>query len=162
VKVLVAAASKYGATMEIADAIAATLKEAGVDATAAKIDDVRDIAGYDAFVLGSGAYVGHWISEADDFVKRHAEELSKKPVWLFSSGPVGEPPLPGGDAVDTVHLREATSAREHRLFGGKLDRKRLNFAEKAMTLALRVPEGDFRNWDDIRAWAREIAAALSA
>lgn len=146
--------------MEIADAIAGTLRDSGLEATSMKIDDVRDIAGYDAFVLGSGACVGHWISDADDFVKRHANELSQKPVWLFSSGPVGDPLLPGGDAVDTMHLREATSAREHRLFPGKLDRKRLNFAEKAMTLALRVPEGDFRNWDDIRAWAREIGAAL--
>ena len=42
----------------------------------------------------------------------------------------------------------------------KLDRQRLSFVERALTLALRAPEGDFRDWNDIRAWARQIAAAL--
>ncbi len=57
-------------------------------------------------------------------------------------------------------LVAATGAREHRVFAGRLDRHRLGFAERAVTLALRAPEGDFRDWAAIEAWAAEIAETL--
>ena len=46
------------------------------------------------------------------------------------------------------------------MFPGRLEKKRLSFGERAIVLALRAPEGDFRDWDDIRAWAARIAAGL--
>jgi menaquinone-dependent protoporphyrinogen oxidase len=81
-------------------------------------------------------------------------------VWLFSSGPVGDPPKPTEDPVDASSLLERTGAREHHVFAGRLDRSRLSFGERAIAMALRAPEGDFRDWDDVRAWASGIADAL--
>ena len=80
--------------------------------------------------------------------------------WLFSSGPVGDPPKPEEDPVDVADLLAATAAREHRIFAGKLVRKQLSFPERAIVSALRVPEGDFRDWTEIRQWAAGIADAV--
>ena len=81
---------------------------------------------------------------------------------MFSSGPVGTPPKPEEDPVDIEEIRDITCARNHRVFAGKLVRKHLSFPERAIVLALRVPEGDFRDFTEIRAWASEIADALDS
>ena len=62
--------------------------------------------------------------------------------------------------MDVADLVAATTAREHRVFAGKLVRKQLSFPERAIVSALRVPEGDFRDWPEIRQWADDIADAL--
>jgi menaquinone-dependent protoporphyrinogen oxidase len=112
-------------------------------------------------VLGSAVYAGHWLEPARELAERHAEALAARPVWLFSSGPVGDPPKPAEEeSVDVSGILGATGARDHRVFAGKLDKGSLGFAEKAIVLALRVAEGDFRDWDAIRHCAREIAAEL--
>ena len=79
---------------------------------------------------------------------------------LFSSGPVGEPPKPADSPVDVSKILQATKARDHRIFTGKLARKHLSFPDRAMASAVRAAEGDFRNWADIRAWAAGIADTL--
>jgi menaquinone-dependent protoporphyrinogen oxidase len=158
--VLVSAASRHGATREIASAIADGLERCGVDALAVPIEHVEELEGYDAVVLGSAVYMGHWLEPAI----RLAEGVAlagPRPVWLFSSGPIGSPdPLPHDEAVDVARLLEATAAHEHRVFAGRLDRKLLKFRERAVVAALHVQEGDFRDWDAIDAWAGEIAEAL--
>jgi menaquinone-dependent protoporphyrinogen oxidase len=74
---------------------------------------------------------------------------------------VGDPPKPQEVAVDTEAMMGSTGAREHRVFVGKIEKKGLSFGDKAIAVALRVPDGDFRDWDDIRAWASEIADVLA-
>jgi menaquinone-dependent protoporphyrinogen oxidase len=158
--VLVTAASKYGATGEIAGVIGEVLTERGLDATVVPCDQVDTVDGYDAVVLGSAVYAGHWLKAARALVDRSGDELAARPVWLFSSGPIGDPPKPEEDPVDVAEILAATNAREHRVFAGKLVRKRLGFADKAIAVALRVPDGDFRDWAEIKGWAAEIAATL--
>jgi menaquinone-dependent protoporphyrinogen oxidase len=161
-RVLVSAATKYGATAEIAAAIAEVLGDHGLEATVLPPDQVEGVDGYDAVVMGSAVYAGHWLKPARELVDRLGGELAKRPVWLFSSGPVGDPPKPEEDPVDVADLLAATGAREHRIFAGKLLRKQLSFPERAIVSALRVPEGDFRNWTEIRRWAAGIADAMGA
>jgi menaquinone-dependent protoporphyrinogen oxidase len=158
-KVLVTAATKYGATGEIAQAIGEVLREHGLDTT---VDPPGDAAvdGYDAVVLGSAVYAGHWLKPARELVDRSRDALAARPVWLFSSGPVGDPPKPEEDPVDVAEIVAATAARDHRVFAGKLVRRQLGFADKAIAVALRVPDGDFRDWTEIRRWAAGIAEAL--
>jgi menaquinone-dependent protoporphyrinogen oxidase len=160
VKVLVCAASKHGATTEIAAEIGAVLSAAGVEAVVRAPDEVQTIDGYDAAVIGSAVYVGRWLEVAKTLVEHHQETLRAMPVWLFSSGPIGDPPKPVEDPVDAQPLVELVGARGHRVFAGDLDRSRLGFAERAIVAAVRAPDGDFRPWPEIEAWAREIAAAL--
>lgn len=158
-RVLVTAATKYGATGEIAQAIGQVLHERGVDTTVLPPDQVEAVDDYDAVVLGSGVYAGHWLKPAKEFVDRNSSALAARPVWLFSSGPIGDPPKPEEDPVDVAELMQTTKAREHRLFGGKLERQQLSFPEKAMMVAFRVKDGDFRDWEEIKGWAAEIAEA---
>jgi menaquinone-dependent protoporphyrinogen oxidase len=158
--VLVSAASKHGATAEIADAIARVLESRGLAVDVRGPENVTMVDGYDAVVLGSAVYAGHWMEPARQVAQTQASVLAKRPVWLFSSGPIGDPPKPDEDPVDVAALVQATGAREHRVFAGRLDKHRLGFAEKAVVLALRAPEGDFRDWDAVRAWAGGIADHL--
>jgi menaquinone-dependent protoporphyrinogen oxidase len=161
-RVLVTAATKHGATGEIAQVIGEALRERGLDPTVLEPERVDTVDGYDAVVLGSAVYAGHWLKPARELIERHAAALAGQPVWLFSSGPVGDPPKPEEDPVDVAELLAATGAREHRVFAGKLVRKQLSFPERAIASALRVPEGDFRDWTEIRQWAAQIADALGA
>jgi menaquinone-dependent protoporphyrinogen oxidase len=163
VRALVAAASRHGSTQEIAEAIGRTLEEEGIEADVWPVEEVETPAAYDAFVVGSAVYIGSWLEDAREFVDRHADTLRGRPTWLFSSGPIGDPPRPDAEhAVQVDEVLAKTGARGHRLFAGKLDKSRLGFGERAVVLAFRAAEGDFRDWDEIASWAREIAGALRA
>jgi menaquinone-dependent protoporphyrinogen oxidase len=161
-QILVTAASKHGATREMAFWIADAIRSAGVGAIAREPEEITTLDGFDAVVLGSGVYAGHWLGEATSLVDRLRPELLARPVWLFSSGPAGDPPKPEADPVDAAPVMEATRARAHRVFPGKIDRHTMGFAERAIVTALRVADGDFRPRPEIEAWAREIVASLAA
>lgn len=161
--VLVAVSSKHGGTREIARVIAEELRALGLDPDLREAGAVRDLAGYDAVVLGSAVYMGNWLPEARAFVARHGAALAGLPVWLFSSGPLGaENPQPPGDPAGGAAVLAATGARGHRVFAGRLERGDLGLGERAISRLVHAPEGDFRDWAAIRAWAREIGAALAA
>jgi menaquinone-dependent protoporphyrinogen oxidase len=161
-RVLVTAASRYGATAGIAEAIGRRLEDDRFEVDVVPIEEVEGVEGYDTVVLGSGVYAGRWLRPARRFVDEHASELASKETWLFSSGPIGDPPKPEGDAaVKLGDLVTKTGAREHRVFAGKLDKSRMTFADRAIVTAVRSPEGDFRDWEEIAEWADEIAAALN-
>ena len=87
--VLVVYASRHGATGQIAARVAVTLTAAGQPADARAAEDVGDVAGYDAFVVGASVYYGHWHKAAAEFIRAHQGPLVDRPVWLFSSGPLG-------------------------------------------------------------------------
>lgn len=93
-RILAAYASRHGATRGIAERIAAKLGQPGCDVTLLPVDDVKDVAVYDAVVVGSSVYFGMWSTSAAELVRRHAHALRHVPVWLFSSGPVGDMNLP--------------------------------------------------------------------
>lgn len=164
-KVLVAYASRYGATEEIAMVIGQALYDAGLEVDVRDVRTVEGPEGYTAVVLGSAVYAGQWQESAAKFLQKHAAELAKRPVWLFSSGPTGE-----GDAVELMkgwnfpeNLRE-TAERIHPqeivFFHGYLNLERMNLAERMLIKAMRAPTGDFRDWEQIVAWGQKVAAAL--
>jgi menaquinone-dependent protoporphyrinogen oxidase len=158
--VLVCAASKYGATSQIAQAVADVLAERGCEVTVLPPEKVGAVEEFDAVVLGSAVYMGQWMKPARELAERSAPALGGRPVWLFSSGPVGEPAKPADNPVDVTKILQASKARDHRTFTGKLIKKHLSFSDRAMASALRAQEGDFRNWAEIRDWATGIADAL--
>jgi menaquinone-dependent protoporphyrinogen oxidase len=160
-KVLVSAASKHGSTDEVARTIAEVLTESGLSAVVAAPATITSLNGFDAAVIGSAVYYGKWLDAAKTLVERHTASFDGRPVWLFSSGPLGDPAKPEGDPVDVPALMARTHARGHRVFAGRLDKGRLGLAEKVVVRGVGAAEGDFRPWAEIRAWAREIAAALT-
>jgi menaquinone-dependent protoporphyrinogen oxidase len=164
--VLVAYASKRGSTAEIADAIAEALRETGLTADCREAGDVRDLAGYDAVVLGSAVYMRRWRSHAKRFLRRHAGALAGLPVWVFSSGPVGDPEqTPDASWLEPagiVAAVERLGVREHVVFGGRVPAEPRGPIERGMAESTPPEFRDRRDWDEIRDWARGIAADLGA
>lgn len=161
-KVLVSAASRHGATAEIARRIGDVLSSAGIEADVRPPEEVASVAPYDAVVLGSGVYAGRWLGPARRFIERESAALAARPVWLFSSGPLGDPAKPAGEPEDLALLLKRTQAVDHRVFPGKIDRRDLGIAEKAIFAVVRAPEGDFRPWAAVNDWASGIARAMTA
>ena len=159
-KILVSAATKHGATDEVARTIAEVIGEAGHFTAVAAPEAVASVDAYDAVVVGSAVYYGRWMEPAIEFVRRHGAVLAERPVWLFSVGPIGDPPKPDTDPAELPEMLEVTRAREHRRFAGRLDKRGLSLGEKVIVTGLRAPEGDFRPWAEIREWAKSIADAL--
>jgi len=89
-RVLVVYASRYGATRGIAERITAALNERGHRAAMVTAGNTASVEEYDAFVVGSAVFIGRWMKEASEFVRRNSAALADKPVWLFSSGPIGQ------------------------------------------------------------------------
>ena len=175
-RVLVVYASRYGATQEIAERVAATLREQGLETTVQPAKHADDPAGYDAAVIGSAAYYFHWMKPATEFVRRNCVTLTSRPVWLFSSGPLGTEAkdAQGRDVraatepKEIAEFKETIRPRDHRVFFGALIPSKLKFAHR---LLLKLPAnrdnalfpvGDFRDWSDVEAWANRIAQALKA
>ena len=159
-RVLVTYATKHGATAEIAEAIADELQKAGLAADCRPVDEAGDLDGFDGVVLGSAVYMKRWRPEARRFLKRNARALGERPFWIFSSGPCGERPDPEwAEPARTVKRAEELGARDHVVFGGRLPLEPSNFMERAMVDSCPPESRDLRDWDEIRAWAREIGGA---
>lgn len=171
--ILVAYASKHGATQGIAEKIAETLTASGQQAYARRVQAAGPLTGYDAFVIGSAAYMGSWMKDAAEFVRRNQEIIAAKPVWLFSSGPLGTSMkdekgrdiLVASEPKEFAEFKAALKPRGVRVFFGALDAAKLSLPERAIRAlpagrAL-LPPGDFRDWKAIGAWAESIAKELA-
>ncbi|MBW5480557.1 flavodoxin domain-containing protein [Streptomyces bambusae] len=161
-RVLVAYGSKHGATAGIAAEIGKTLREDGLDAVVLPADDVDDVRGFDAVVLGGSLYAGRWSAKALHCAERNEHYLRHRPVWLFSSGPVDSsaeqheiPPVPA-----VARQMERLGAREHITFGGSLTESTPGLIAKA--LVRHGKGGDFRNPERIHTWAHHISSELAA
>ncbi|MBC6445853.1 flavodoxin domain-containing protein [Actinokineospora xionganensis] len=158
-QVLIAYASKMGSTKEIADAIGVELLKLGVSADVRDVAGVTTLKGYDTVVLGSAVYAGRWRPEASRFVKRNAPGLAARRVWLFESGWIGKRPETITPSPFAAKWAGRIGAPPPTVFGGRLDPK-LATGPIDRLLAKRMP-GDARDWDEILAWARTLAAALT-
>jgi len=165
VKVLVAYASKYGATKEIAEKIGRVLKDAGFAVDVLPADEVKDLAPYRAVVLGSAVYIGGWRKQAARFLQSNEKALAEKKVWLFSSGPTGK-----GDPVELVqgwrfpkglqHIADRVKPVDTALFQGAAFPEKLSAIGRFLMKKVKAPLGDFRDWNAITVWAGAIAAKL--
>jgi menaquinone-dependent protoporphyrinogen oxidase len=160
--ILVAYASKHGSTQGIAEHIARRLTERGLTVEVRAAETVVDLGVPDAVILGSAVYAGSWMKEASEFARRFGDTLSAVPVWLFSSGPLGETVEDEEEQPrQLAELRGSVGPRGHEMFFGALDRAQLSFGERMIAKAVKAPEGDFRDWDAIAAWADAIADELA-
>jgi menaquinone-dependent protoporphyrinogen oxidase len=186
-KVLVVYGSRHGGTRGIAERIGEVLRTEGAEAVVASADQVApdDVRTADAFVVGSGVYMGSWLNEPLEFLRSRADVLAARPTWLFSSGPLlgsskeqpdadpvtnalGPADGPGSGGRKKVEAASATiHPRDHHVFNGAFDPKDppRTMSERFVRLmpaARRIlPAGDFRDWAAIEAWARGISAALA-
>ena len=185
-RIQVVYASRHGATAGIARRIGDDLRAAGaeVDVVDAATQPVAD--GFDAYIIGSGVYMGSWLKPAIQYLERNQMQLAARPVWLFSSGPLPNPrtppksddpieqalgPLEGpgsGGRKRISALADAIRVRDHRVFDGAYDPDdppqtfTERFARMLPAVKNILPAGDFRPWPQIDAWAKEIASELVA
>jgi menaquinone-dependent protoporphyrinogen oxidase len=165
--VLVAYATKYGATAGIAEKIGQLLVESGVGAEVLPAEGVGDLAPYTAVVLGSAVYAGQWRKQAAEFLQANEKALAQLPVWIFSSGPTGR-----GDPVELMNgwrfpeplqpVADRVQPRDIAFFHGVIDMDKLSFPEKLIIKGLKAPVGDFRDWDAITSWVQAITEDLKA
>lgn len=160
--VLVAYGSKHGSTAEIAEAIAVAMRETGLEAEARPAGEVSGLTGYDAAVVGSGVYGGRWAGDARTFVRRERKALRAMPTWLFCSGPTGGSPdadaavqSAGPGVMDPSMRKVDVGARGYATFAGKVGDGVGGPFERF------VPKGDWRDFEQITAWGRQIAAELA-
>lgn len=164
--VLVTYASRYGATCEVAEAIASSLRAEDLQVEAAPMDEVRSLRPYGAVVLGAALYLHRWPGTARRFLARHRRKLVERPVAVFALGPVKDP----HDDEEWRASREQLDRELARhgwleplaveLFGGRFDPALLRFPLDRF--AGSEPATDIRDWDAIRAWARTLPAGLRA
>lgn len=171
-RVLVAYASAYGSTKGIAERIGGRLAVAGADVEIRRIDDVEDIEGYDAVVLGSAVHGGAWLPDAAAFAQASAARLATRPVWLFSVSSVGDSSAFFGPRVarfmrrarhetkETAAWRHAFEPRGHRNFAGAIARSHWGRLAHVFFRLFGGGYGDHRDWHDVEAWADTIAVQL--
>jgi menaquinone-dependent protoporphyrinogen oxidase len=160
-RVLVAYASKYGSTGGVADAIGKEFCKKEMATDVALIRDAGNLSSYQGVVIGSAIYMGKWLSEAMDFVKENRNILSQVPVAYFLvcmtlSRPTEENRTKVLSYMDPI-LKSVPEIKPVGIgtFAGAMDYNNLSWINKKILKSKETPEGDFRDWNVIRAWARE-------
>jgi menaquinone-dependent protoporphyrinogen oxidase len=163
--VLVGYATRYGSTQEVAEVVAATLREGGLEVNIQPVRKVRTLAGYSAVVLGAPLFMFRWHKDALRFLSRHREALTERPVAVFALGPTHDP-------YDEEEWQDSRAQLDKELakfpwltpvapemFGGKYDPAKLRFPIN--WLAGKEPASNLRDWKAIRAWAADLKPILA-
>lgn len=158
-RILVAVASKHGATWEIGDAITRTLRQRHFDTFLSQPLLGLDLRRLGAVICGSAVYGGAWRPDAVSFIETRGDELRALPVWLFEAGAIGLPGLMEQGRMGAV-LGTLVAARELKQFPGRIDLSLLSPGERTLVQLLEGEDCDERDFDDIAAWAEQIADVL--
>ena len=158
-KVLVVSGARYGSPDEIADVITDVLQQHGLSVTRSGISEAPTLSDCDAVVFGSAVYSDHFRRAALRFAGSNGAALRGRPVWVFSSGPLGV----RRDVIrDWPAIRNATGAHECRIFAGRRDHRVVSLTARVAAVIQDLPSRDDRDWADVRRWAESIAGALTS
>jgi menaquinone-dependent protoporphyrinogen oxidase len=167
-RVLVAYATRFGSTREIAAAIVHELNSAELDAHAAEATGALNPSDYDAFVIGSPLYGGKWLSQAGMFAAITSERIDGKPVALFSIGTLGISNQEGGNAEHAEYVRNLKEVApklnvvSDALFSGYFERANLPWYLRIIDRFAPTPQGDHRDWVAIQSWANSLTSEFGA
>ncbi len=162
-RVLIAYASRCGSTAEVAEAIAQELAAQGQLVDVRGVREIPDLDGYRAVLVGSGVRFGKWLPEAVRFVERNRTPLTRVPTAFFTVHALALDEGPTSQRERHAYLepvRGLVMPRHEAFFAGELDPARLSSGERWLARLVRAPEGDLRDWERIRGWARQIAREL--
>ena len=162
-KILVVHASRKGSTEEIARAVAKELEASGSTVEVSEMQAATVPEDVQAVVIGAPVYAGHIVAEVAAFVAKNRLRLEKIPVAAFAVGIAPVEPKTGPVERLLEELKKALLPIQPvavTMFAGKLDPARMSFVERTMTKMLKVPTGDFRDWNRIREWGRGLVAEL--
>ena len=163
-KILVAYATKAGSTAEVAAEIGRVMESKGdCQVDVHPVGKVKEVGGYDAAIIGSAIRAGKWLPEATKFVEKHRDALSQVPLALFTVClTLSEDTEENRRTVATYldPMREVVQPVDVGLFAGVMDSSKLPFILRLMMKKMKSPEGDFRDWEAIRAWAGQVHDSL--
>jgi menaquinone-dependent protoporphyrinogen oxidase len=164
--ILVTYATRYGSTQEVAEAVAAALREAGHEVDLQPLRKVGALEKYSLVVLGAPLYIGHWHKEAHRFLEQQRAALAQRPVAVFALGPLHE----AEEQWRNVSLQLDKELAKHTwlapaataIFGGKYDPAKLRLSDKVLAMApasplYQIPACDLRDWAAIRLWTEGLA-----
>jgi len=162
-RILVAYASQKGSTAGIAQAIGNELISEGYAVDVSEMKSVTSLSGYNAVVIGAPVYMGKVTGDVTVFVTANKDGLSRLPVAGFVTGIA--PVYPKTGYVEGFIDQLVTALAPLRpvavtMFAGTLDTGKMNFIERGLTSLIKVPTGDFRDWDAIAAWTRTLAGKM--
>ncbi len=162
--ILVTYATVYGSTQQVAEAIAATLREGGTDVDIQPAAKVRTLEGYRAVVLGAPLYMFHWHKDALGFLSRHRKALASSPVTIFALGPINGEEKEFQDARAQLDKELAKfpwlTPVAIEIFGGKLEPAKFRFPYNLIPAMKNMPASDIRDWNAIHDWANNLHAKL--
>jgi menaquinone-dependent protoporphyrinogen oxidase len=159
-RVLVAYASKAGSTAEVAAFIARKLADTRLAVDLRRAGDVRSVSGYGVVVLGSAIRAGHWLADASEFVKTHREALAARKTAFFTLCMTLQHDTPGNREKVAGYLKPVRAVLDPdwiEFFAGKMEYRRLALGPRLIAQAMKVAEGDFRDWNAIGSWADRLA-----
>ena len=164
--IMVAYATRHGSTQEVAETIAATLREGGLALVCQPLKQVRTLEGYAAVVIGAPLYMFRWHGDAKRFLSRHRQDLLTRPVAVFALGPFHEDAKEFQDARGQLDKELANfpwfKPVAIEIFGGKFDPMALRFPYNLIPALKQMPASDIRDWAAIRAWASGLAVKLQS
>jgi menaquinone-dependent protoporphyrinogen oxidase len=162
-RVLVAYASKAGSTAEVAAVIARKFADAGLAVDLRRARSIHSVVGYRAVVIGSAIRAGQWLGDASAFVKTHREALAVRKTGFFSLCMTLQQDTPGNREIVAGYLKPVREVLEpdwSEFFAGKMEYRRLALGPRLIVKAMKVREGDFRNWNAIGAWADRLVQEM--
>ncbi len=156
--VLVAFATRYGSTQEAAEAVADTLRRAGLRVDVQPMSEVKSLEPYDAIVMGAAIYNTKWHPDAHAFLSQYAESLRQRPVAIFSLGPTTRNPAAKRQSLGQLNkdLAKYPWLRPVALemFVGRFDLSKLGLG----SVGRLIPLPDQRDPNAVRAWASALPA----
>ncbi|HEU5383580.1 MAG TPA: flavodoxin domain-containing protein [Ktedonobacteraceae bacterium] len=162
--ILVTYATRYGSTQEVAETVAATLREGGFVVDIQPMREVRSLEGYSTVVLGAPLYMFRWHKDALHFLARYREALMKRSVAAFALGPFHDEEKEYQEVRRELEKELAKfpwlTPRTIAIFGGKFDPQKLTFPHNLLPALKNMPPSDARDWETIRTWANDLAVQL--
>ncbi|NMC54464.1 MAG: hypothetical protein GYA48_12600 [Chloroflexi bacterium] len=162
-RILIAYATKAGTAAGIATHIGELFANQGLPVDVLPVEQVTDLSAYATVIVGSGIYIGKIIPKAMDFIEKNQSALQNKVFHLFVACMTLREDTDENRKVVSDYLipaREVVKPQSEGLFAGMINLSHLNLLEKLMVSSMQVPEGDYRNWPQIEAWAQAIPTAL--
>ncbi|MDN7013415.1 flavodoxin [Methanoculleus sp. FWC-SCC3] len=164
-RILVAYATRYGSTAEVAEAIGDELRKVGAEVDVRPVDEIQDLSPYRAAVIGSPIYMGKWLPGPQVFIEKNQQHLRTIPVAYFAVGLTVTDRNPeilkkAEASMDAVRL--LVNPVEVGIFPGRLESSGLSFTDRTIVKMIRAKTGDFRNWGAVRAWAQAVNQKIAA
>ena len=163
-RMLIAYATRSGGTSDVAKTIGEEWTKLGAAVDVQLVEHVTSVSDYAAVAIGSSIRMGNWLPQAKAFVAKHEAELKQRPVadFLVCLTLKDDTPEKQKEVDAYPNPVRALNPVSEAQFAGKMDYAALGFFERfAVKYMVKAPEGDFRNWDQIRQWARDSHAALT-